>query len=339
VVNWNGRDYLPDCLDSVYRQTYSNLEVILVDNASTDGSPDYVRGSFPQAKIVVLGRNLGFVGGNNVGISRALNDQANYVALLNNDTRVTATWLEELVQAAESDPQVGVCFSKILMLEQPEMINAAGGECDIWGFPRDRGFLERDQGQYDQVEEVFEGCGASMLIKREVIEDVGMLDSRFFMYDEDTDLAWRARLRGYRVLYIPSSVVYHRFGGTGGSANPRRRYLAVRNMLRSILKNAGNGLLLEMLPRFLAMKTAQMMLFLVTGRVRVSASLVRALLWNIVHLPETLTERRRIQGSRQVPDKEIKRLLVRRSLEMEMLRKGHLSRFRPDFRIRFRRGA
>lgn len=335
IVNWNGAKYLPDCLNSVYNQVYPNYEVVLVDNASTDGSVKYVRENFPQVKVILLDNNLGFVGGTNAGISYALSTEADYVVLLNNDTKVNSTWLQELVRTANSDSSIGICFSKILMLDEPEIINSAGGECDIWGFPRDRGFLEYDKGQYDRVEEVFEGCGASMLIRREVIENVGTLDLRFFMYDEDTDLAWRARLYGYKVVYVPSSVVYHKFGGTGGAANPQRRYLAVRNMLRSILKNAGTCLLLEMLSRFFIIKTAGIILFLITGRVKVSIGLLKAILWNVRYLPETLVERKKIQESRKVPDKKVKNLLVKRSLEVEMFRQGYLSKFKPDFRAKF----
>lgn len=329
IVNWNGAEYLTSCLESVYGQRYRNIEVWLVDNGSTDDSVDLVRKDFPQANVLALGENLGFVGGNNAGIQRAMQAKADYVMLLNNDTTVTPDWLVELVHAAESDPTIGVCFSKILLHGSPEIINSAGGECDIWGFPRDRGYMELDAGQYERLEDVFEGCGASMLIKREVVEKVGGLDDKLFMYDEDTDYAWRARLSGYRVVYVPLSVLYHHFGGTGGSANARRRYLATRNMLRSILKNAGPSLLARMLPGFLMMKAGQIALFLVTGRIGVALAITKALLWNVRHLPDTLTARRSIQGSRKVPDKSIKDLLVRRSLELEMLRSGHLSRFKP----------
>lgn len=332
ILNYNGKKHLQTCLESLEKSTYKNLRVTLVDNASTDGSVEFVQERFPHVKIMQHQTNLGFAEGNNMCI-RKTKKAFDYIFLLNNDTEVQRKCLEELIQVSQSDPQIGICTGKLLMFDDREIINAAGGECDVFGFAHDRGVFERDKGQYDHTEEVFDACGAAMLIKHKVIEEVGLFDSKFWTYSEDTDLSWRARLCGYKIVYVPSAIVYHKFGGTGGTAHYRRRYFSSRNLLRSMLKNCGQTLLIKMVSRFFVVKFGQILLFLFTGRVRVSVGLARAILWNLKCFPDTYFERKKIQQSRRVPDNEVEKFLVRRSLEIQLFKQGYLSRFKKDFQL------
>ena len=324
ILNYNGRRYLENCLTSLNKTTYRNYDVILVDNASQDDSVNFVKKNFPYVKVIENPGNLGFAKGYNVCLKKI---KTEYVVLLGNDTTVDPKWLEELIRIADSDPQIGICGGKILMLDNPRIINSAGGECDISGFAPDRGIYEIDRGQYEKIEEVFHVCGADMCVRREILDDIGFFDPQFFMYAEDTDLCWRARICGYKVVYVPRSIIYHKFGGIGGKANPKRRYLSSRNMLRAILKNSGPRLLLGMLNRFIMMKIGEILLFLVSGRVRVSVALVNGMLWNIRHFPTTWLERKKVQLLRKVPDTEIQKLLTGRYIQLQLFSKGYLSMF------------
>lgn len=236
IVNFNGKKLLKDCLDSVFSQNYNRFEVIFVDNASTDGSLDYVKKHFSKAKIIASPYNLGFAGGNNIGIKAC---QGDYIILLNADTIVQPSWLEELIKTAESNPKIGIVGSKILFFS--ERINSTGLEfnhklCN--GF--DRGVGKIDKGQYDTDDkrDVLGVCFASALIKRKVIKDVGLLDEKTFLYSEDLGYCIRTRLRGYQVVYCPTSIVYHKLGeSTGKLGSLRIKKYALRNRLRILLKN------------------------------------------------------------------------------------------------------
>ncbi len=343
IVNYNGREYLPACLLSLENLDYlqNKYEVIIVDNASEDDSVQYITKNFPGVKLIESSSNIGFAAGNNLGLRKA---QGKYLALLNNDTSVDASWLTELVKTIESDPKIGICTSKLLFYykfielkllssfinkkpikanlnNQPnilkiskvkindiditedthflngfsppliengkkiylaanearlripvleknnpaklsltiasligsnkinldiesnqnklakliladelneasininpdlnnssiDVINNAGGIIFSDGSGADRGFLEEDKGQYEKVEEVFGACGASMLLRRKVLEQIGDIDDYFFTYYEDTDFSWRTRLNGWKIVYVPKSIVRHIHCGT-----------------------------------------------------------------------------------------------------------------------------
>ncbi len=377
TLNFNGLVFLEPCLSSLEQLNYPHgmFEVILVDNASTDQSVDFVRKQFSWVKIIQNESNLGFAAGNNVGIRESKGD---YIALLNNDTKVEKDWLIELVKVCLEDPAVGACTSKILLfndrlrvrmktipfrpldlgvsqdprelgvlieevtvrrpggvrkvefiegffpedrigetivrwsrgegvlsipiepgdrrlilelrVSNPRPWNVPRAAVSLWvgdrqlaelnveytprlfqislerdvlqyarpviqnagsmilrdGSSRDRGALvrdgqevfEEDSGQYNRVEEVFAACGAGALYRRTMLEDVGLLDEYFFMYYEDTDLAWRARLKGWKIMYTPHAVMRHVHCGTSIEWSPSFMFHAYRNRLAMVLKNA-----------------------------------------------------------------------------------------------------
>jgi GT2 family glycosyltransferase len=327
VLNYNGRRYLDACLESLSAQELDGgFEVLLVDNASADGSAAHVRRDYPSVRVIESPANLGFAGGNNLGIERA---RGEHLVLLNNDTRVRSGWLRALVEAAQRAPDVGAVTSKLVFMARPDTIQNAGSLVLTDGSGGDRGTGEPDRGQYDSREEVFAACGCATLLTRRMLDDVGLLDSTFFVYYEDTDLSWRMRLRGWRVVYEPAAVVEHVHAGTSGEWSPFFTFHVDRNRLFMILKNAPAGFMLRTFWGYglLAGKGAVRAI----GRhlrphpqpssasgdatpasragihVRVAGSVV-------AHLPEMLRKRWRIRGGRKVADAEIMRWLYPRRL-------------------------
>jgi len=213
ILNWNGKNDTSECLDSLNAITYQNYEIIVVDNGSTDGSQQHFKDKYPGIFLIETGQNLGFTGGNNRGITAALQKNADYVLLLNNDTIVDRLFLEELVYAAESREDVGILNPKIYYYDQPRLLWYAGGNLSLLqGLPRHFGFQEIDSGQYDKMKEVNFITGCAFLIKRKVIENIGLLDEKFFCYSEDADWSIRAIKAGYKGLYVPSSMIWHKIG-------------------------------------------------------------------------------------------------------------------------------
>ncbi|MCE8424197.1 MAG: glycosyltransferase family 2 protein [Candidatus Methanoperedens sp.] len=211
IVNWNGKHYLDACLSSVLNQTYKNFEIIMVDNASIDGSVEYVQTKYPSIKIIQTSEDLGFAKGCNIGM-RASN--ADYVVALSNDTRVEPNWLGELVKVAKTDEKIGICGSKLLLMDMRDIYNSAGFFI-IWNaFIYDRA-PGKKVGKYEKLEQVNGVCLASALLRKEMLDEIGLLDERFFFGHDDVDLCWRAKNAGWKAMYVPASVCYHKMLGSG----------------------------------------------------------------------------------------------------------------------------
>jgi GT2 family glycosyltransferase len=213
VPNWNGLEHLPTCLDSLYRQTLDNVEIIVVDNGSVDGSLDLLADAYPHVHVLPLGANRGFAGACNAGMRIA---RAPFIVLLNNDTQVEPTWLVEVLAAFERHPEAGMVASKMLLFDRRDVFHTAGDFYRVDGLPGNRGVWRRDEGQYDDEAYVFGACGGSAAYRREMLAQVGLLDETFFYSCEDVDLAWRAQLAGWRCVYAPRAVVFHKLSATGG---------------------------------------------------------------------------------------------------------------------------
>jgi GT2 family glycosyltransferase len=233
LLNWNGKHHLERCLPSLAAQTFQDYEIILVDNGSTDGSVAYVQANYPAVQLIQNGENLGFAAANNQGMAQA---RGRYVIVLNNDTELDPRWLENLVAAAESHPEMGAFACLVLFDAQRDIIDSAGITVSVLG----HGFQNRlGQSISDGVaaEEVFGVCAAAAMYRKELLQDVGLFDADYFIYYEDVDLAWRARLRGWRSLLVPQSIVYHVHSATVGRASPAKKRLLVRNRLWTIVKD------------------------------------------------------------------------------------------------------
>ncbi len=246
IVNWNGKRHLMDCLSSVYLQDYPSFEVILVDNGSTDDSVQFVKNNFPRTRVIKNSRNLGFAAGTNIGIRASRGD---YIATLNNDTRVESDWLQELVKVAEKNDLVGSCSSKMLKYDNPTTIDSTGIELFENGSVVDRGFGKKDNDQYEEMKEVFGACAGAALYKKAMLDQIGLFPSRYFVNYEDVDIAWRAQYAGWKCVYVPSAVVYHvRCATQDKLDHEQRSYLSQRNQLYYRVKYLPNKHLIRYSP-------------------------------------------------------------------------------------------
>jgi GT2 family glycosyltransferase len=224
---------LTECLESLRTQTFRDFEIILVDNASTDGSVDLVRTQFPEVHIVTLPQNRGFAGGNNAGIFAST---GRFVALLNNDTRADPDWLSALVEATAHGQHVGMWASKILSYDSPKVIDNTGLLLYWDGLARGRGRLEVDRGQFDQQQEVLFPSGCAGLYRKVMLDEIGLFDDEFFAYADDVDLGLRGRLAGWDCIYVPSAVVYHKYSSSSSAYSPMKAFLVERNRIWVLLK-------------------------------------------------------------------------------------------------------
>lgn len=238
IPNWNGAHHLPVCLDALRAQTYRNLEVVVVDGASTDGSQKLVAGQYPEVRLLALPRNLGLTGANNAGFRAAGGE---ILVSLNNDTEACPHFVEALVDALLAHPEAGMAASKMLLFDRRDTIHSAGDGYGVDGIPFNRGVWQRDEGQFDEPGWVFGGCGGAVAYRRAMLDEIGPFDESFFMYCEDVDLNWRAQLAGWRCWYTPGAVVYHKLSATGGG--PIASYYTGRNTLWVIAKNYPGALL------------------------------------------------------------------------------------------------
>jgi GT2 family glycosyltransferase len=246
ILNWNGLQDTIVCLDSLASLTYPNFRLVVVDNGSTDGSTDIISKNYPKVIFVENKENLGYAKGNNVGIRYALENNADYIWLLNNDTVVEQNALLNMVIEAEGDPLIGIIGSKIYYLNSAKKIWFAGAMIN-WsrGISNHIGMNETDVGQYDYVKEIDRVAGCSMLVKREVCNRVGLFDDNFFLYVEEVDWCVRARKAGFKCLFVPSSIVYHRGLASVsliGSCSKVFNYYNTRNFLYLIQKSFNSPL-------------------------------------------------------------------------------------------------
>ncbi len=225
IPTWNGAHHLTVCLDSLGRQDCGPFETIVVDNGSTDGTRDLMA-AYPAVVTIWLPANIGFAGAVNAGIDRA---RADVIVLLNNDTEVEPGWLAALVRGLEAAPGAGMATSKVRLFDRRETLHTTGDTVDRAGQAANRGVWEVDRGQFDgdDARWVFGASGAAAAYRRAMLDDVGVFEARFGSYYEDVDLAWRARLRGWRCVFVPDAVVYHKLSATGGG--PVASYHVARN--------------------------------------------------------------------------------------------------------------
>ena len=244
ILNWNGLDFLTKFLEGVVRMT-PQASVIVADNGSDDASLEWIAENFTseQVRVIALDKNYGFTGGYNRALA-ALEGEFDYFLLLNSDIEVTPGWLEPLVEFMDSHPECGACAPKIRSWHDRdcfEHAGAAGGYLDRFFFPYCRGrvmdHVEKDYGQYDDPDRCFWVSGAAFMVRSSLWKKLGGLDESFFAHMEEIDFCWRARLQGWQVWSVPSSVIYHVGGGTLPNNSPRKIYLNFRNNLLMMYKN------------------------------------------------------------------------------------------------------
>lgn len=235
IVNYNGESLLEDCLGSLSRQSFRDFEVVFVDNGSKDASVPRARELMPDARIIELKENTGFARGNNVGIAEAA---GKFVVLLNNDTEADPRFLEELVAAAEANPEAGMVAPKILNFFDRALIDSVGGllVCAD-GIAQGRGRGERDQGQYDRLTEALIPSACAALYRKQMLDEVGLFHEPFFAYCEDTDLGLRGVWAGWRTAAAPKAVVFHKYSASSSAYSPFKLRLVERNHYLLTLRN------------------------------------------------------------------------------------------------------
>ncbi len=330
ILTYNGKRLLEQFLSSVKKLDYSNYEVIILDNGSTDGSVDFVKNHFPEFTIFKNETNVGFSKGCNIGAQHASGD---YLLFLANDMEVDSNLIKEMVKMVESDPAIGVCASKTLKLgvnnRRTKIIDNVGGELDILGFGIPRGANEVDKTQWDFETTVFFAYGCPSLIKHEVFDKVGGFDPEYFALYEDVDLCWRVKLTGYKIAVNPSAISYHKGSATVRSIFDRGgiRFLAEKNILRTLLKNYSTSTLIRILPQYIAILSGEMVFYLAIRRVDMALALVKSVIWNITHIKSALYLRVRIQKIRVASDDVIQKEMIKKSLKITILRQWFMGRF------------
>ena len=241
ILNYNGRNFLEKFLPSVIDSTYTNMKLVVADNASTDDSVLLLQNNFPSVDLLLLDKNYWFAEGYNRALAKV---QADYYVLLNSDVEVTPGWLNPVIALMESDTTIAACQPKILSWYQKdffEYAGAAGGWLDYLGYPFARGrvfeTIEKDRQQFEDIQPIFWASGAAMFIRANLYHQCGGLDPYFFAHQEEVDLCWRLQLAGYQIMSCPSSVVYHVGGGTLPKGHSRKTFLNFRNNLVMLCKN------------------------------------------------------------------------------------------------------
>ncbi len=332
VVNWDRRDVLRCCLQSLSNQTVGGFEVILVDNGSRDGSPEMALREFssgrPYALRLICNRdNRGFCAANNQGIATARGD---FVALLNNDAEASPGWLNALLRVFETNPDVGMAASKILVHEDPSRIDKVGHLIYLDGQNRGRGAGEIDNGQYDRVEDALWPDGCAAMYRRRMLEEIGCFDEDLFAYADDAELGLRARIAGWRCLYVPDAVVRHRRGTTLGLLSTRRLELIERNRVLLAAKLFPWSLLWLNGAFYLARIGAGLWAAArnkgevsrfpgLRGKLRIAAAMVRGDLAALRLLPKFLRKRSQIENFRKLTPSEVRALLLRHRVSLREL--------------------
>jgi hypothetical protein len=307
VLNWNGKEFLTDCFESLKKQS-AETALIMVDNGSNDGSQELVRKKFPSVSILELPENRGFAGGVNAGIHKAMEEGAEFIALINNDATADHRWLESLLEEIRKDDLVGIVTSKMLAFPDKTRFDSTGDFYSTWGFSFPRGRGEKDTGQYDSEgqREIFAASGGASLYRTSMLREVGLFDEDFFAYYEDVDISFRARLQGWLIRYQPEAVVWHRINATSDRISGFARFHTIKNFTLLYTKDMPGRLWWKYLPRYLCA-----LLFLSGNSIRRGqfGPLLRGLGRGILLQPKMIGKRWGIQRTRSVSTAQIDSVL------------------------------
>lgn len=245
IPNYNGLKHLQVCFESLKKQTYRDFTIVMVDNGSTDGSVEFVTENYPEVNLLPLDKNYGFAYATNEGIRYAMNfDNCNYVLFLNNDMECDIRFLDNLISGFDENA-IGSTTSKILNYYERDRFDTTGDYYDLYSYPFRRGGDEKDSGQFNEKGFVFGGCGGATAYRTDVLKKIGLLDESFFAYYEDIDLNYRMQLAGFKCLYVPEAVCYHKCGATIKNTFSKKFYLMERNLISLQVKNFHFGFFLK----------------------------------------------------------------------------------------------
>lgn len=320
IVNYNGKEYADHCVDSVFASAFRDLEVIVVDNGSTDGSVEYLRKKYiaygKQFKAVALDKNYGPSYARNEGVKVA---EGKYIGFLDNDTEVQEKWAEAAVSEFEKDERIGIIQCKLILSKEREKLDYVGEYIGQNGFLVQRArTAEIDHGQYDQKVEILAAKSAGMFIRKDVFEKIGGFDPDYFIYVEETDLGWRSWLAGYKAIFLPESVVYHEFGTSTvilgkDKNNYNAKFHGCKNYILTLLKNLELKNIILILPLHIFLWVGLgWFAFLTKGDYYAFWWIHKAIGWNIINIYRSLQKRKHIQSTRVVDDDNLFKIVMRK---------------------------
>lgn len=314
ILNYNGLKFLPRCLESLRKTTYSPLEIFVVDNDSTDSSLEYLREHHPDVKLIPIKENLGYSGAYNHSVPLT---HGKYSVLLNFDVEVEPSWLDQAIELLEADEHLAAVQPKLKAYQDHskfEYSGGSGGYIDAFGFPFVRGRLfdviEQDTGQYEDVVPIFWATGAAYVVRKSAFEEAGGLDRDFFMHMEELDLCWRFWLTGKRIKVAPKGIVYHYAGAALSADSYLKMYLNHRNSLAMMLKNYGCSSLLKRIPIRLLLDWITILASPLRGEGKRSRAVLAAHWYILTHLTSIYRKRRRVQRMRTVRDEELGHVIM-----------------------------
>lgn len=323
IPNYNGKQYLKDCLSSLMHQSYQNFEVVIVDNASTDGSVEYIKDNYPRFKIIENSENLGFSKAVNQAVKTT---ESTYIAVLNNDTEVHSDWLEEFIIFSKENSNFGSCQSKILLYDRKDIINTIGNELFYLGYGWSGGY-GKPESSYNDVMEVAYCSGASLFMKRDTFENVGYFDDdEVFMYHDDLDLGWRLLLLGYENYLIPKSVAYHKYQF---NRNSNKYYYIEVSRFVSIIKYYELKTIILIFPAFLILELG-IILFSISGGW--FQDKMKVYWYILINFKRLLNKRSRIQNTRKLADREISKYF-KGDVKFEKIDNTCLQLINPFFKL------
>ncbi len=306
IPNWNGRLFLRDFFASALCQQVEGEEVefIVVDNGSTDGSRELIRDSYPSVRIVALDANRGFSVAVNAGIKVSGGE---LISLFNNDLQMAPGVLEAMYKTLKEHPEAGFCAAKMLFFDQPHLINAAGDGVGSDGEPFNVGFLEPDQNQFNKERRVLSACAGAAMYRRSMFQKIGLFDEDFFLNFEDIDLCLRANLMGYRGVYTPDAVVYHHHSATLQAGSYRHVFFTSKNVLSILVKNFPLAIFLRCFPAILMREIRRCVICSFSGQAK---AYMQAKVAYLLELRKMVAKRRVIQSCRQLSNREFISLLT-----------------------------
>ncbi|MFY9410023.1 MAG: glycosyltransferase family 2 protein [Methanosarcina flavescens] len=301
ILSYNSKEYLKECIPSLISQTYQDFEIIVVDNASTDGSEEFIKANYPGIKIVQTGKNLGYAAGNNAGFEVA---EGEYIVVVNPDTVADPEWLAKLIEPLENDPTITATTSKVLIYYQKDKINTCANTAHYTGLTFCRG-LNKSASELDSCQPVGAVSGCSFAIRSDMLKNINGFDSDFFLYQEDADLSWRIRFAGGKIMYVPESVIYHKYKL---SIAPWKEFYLERNRYLILLKNFSLKTLLLLLPVLIVTEIVTMGHAVLNGPKYVKSKLL-AYFWILQNIKIILTKRRETLSKKIITDSEFFRFL------------------------------
>lgn len=294
IPNWNGAVHLPTCLNALRAQTFRDFEVIMVDNASTDDSLDLLARHYPEVQVLRLDQNHGFTGACNAGLRAG---RGEFLILLNNDTEAAPDWLAEVIAAFARHPEAGMIASKMLLFDRRNILHTAGDIFKTDGTPGNRGVWTEDRGQFAEGP-VFSANGGSAAYRRAMLDQIGLLDEDFFFSCEDVDLAWRAQLAGWKAVYAPRAVVYHKLAASGGGVTAS--FHDGRNFIYLLVKDVPDVVWRKHWAAILRAQIRITIEALRAWRGAEARARLRGQLAGLLGIPRMLGKRRAVQASRKV---------------------------------------